>query len=109
MADHASCVTEGEQFGVGCGVTCQLTFVVPSSDDTAATHNDSAHRDIIVFERSLRLVDCQLHRDDVNRLERCGSHGGGRGIRTLGRLPFTRFPSVPIRPLSHPSRVGRDQ
>ena len=29
--------------------------------------------------------------------------GGGGGIRTHGRLPFTRFPSVPIRPLSHPS------
>ena len=29
--------------------------------------------------------------------------GGGGGIRTHGRLPFTRFPSVPIRPLSHSS------
>ena len=33
-------------------------------------------------------------------------NGGGGGIRTHGRLPFTRFPSVPIRPLSHPSRVA---
>ena len=33
---------------------------------------------------------------------RCG--GGGSGIRTHGELPHTRFPSVPIRPLSHPSR-----
>ncbi len=32
------------------------------------------------------------------------SSGGGGGIRTHGRLPFTRFPSVPIRPLSHSSR-----
>ena len=29
---------------------------------------------------------------------------GGSGIRTHGELPHTRFPSVPIRPLSHPSR-----
>ena len=28
---------------------------------------------------------------------------GGSGIRTHGGLPHTRFPSVPIRPLSHPS------
>src|SRR5690242_3487477 len=33
--------------------------------------------------------------------------GGGSGIRTHGELPHTRFPSVPIRPLSHPSR-GHD-
>jgi hypothetical protein len=29
--------------------------------------------------------------------------GGGGGIRTHGRLPYTRFPSVPVRPLSHSS------
>ena len=35
----------------------------------------------------------------------CGqASGGGSGIRTHGGLPLTRFPSVPIRPLSHPSR-----
>ena len=38
----------------------------------------------------------------------CRSHpkrssGGGGGIRTHGSLRFTRFPSAPIRPLSHPS------
>ena len=31
---------------------------------------------------------------------------GGSGIRTHGGLPHTRFPSVPIRPLSHPSWGG---
>ena len=37
------------------------------------------------------------------------SNCGGSGIRTHGGLPHTRFPSVPIRPLSHPSwkRVDR--
>jgi hypothetical protein len=34
---------------------------------------------------------------------RPGLRGGGSGIRTHGGLPHTRFPSVPIRPLSHPS------
>ena len=33
--------------------------------------------------------------------------GGGSGIRTHGGLPHTRFPSVPIRPLSHPSRGSK--
>ena len=36
-----------------------------------------------------------------SRVLRCS--GGGSGIRTHGRLPFTRFPSVPVRPLSHSS------
>ena len=31
------------------------------------------------------------------------ARGGGGGIRTHGSLRFTRFPSAPIRPLSHPS------
>ena len=36
----------------------------------------------------------------------CFHRGGGGGIRTHGGLPLTRFPSVPIRPLSHPSNVS---
>ena len=35
--------------------------------------------------------------------------GGGSGIRTHGELPHTRFPSVPIRPLSHPSERVPDR
>ena len=31
--------------------------------------------------------------------------GGGRGIRTLGTLRYTRFPSVHVRPLRHPSAL----
>ena len=31
--------------------------------------------------------------------------GGEGGIRTHGEFPHTRFPSVPIRPLSHSSRL----
>ena len=31
-------------------------------------------------------------------------NGGAGGIRTLGRLPYTRFPSVHHRPLGHHSR-----
>ena len=34
-----------------------------------------------------------------------GANGGEGGIRTLGRLPYTRFPSVRIRPLCHLSEV----
>ena len=29
------------------------------------------------------------------------SNGGERGIRTLGTLPYTRFPGVLLRPLGH--------
>lgn len=33
-------------------------------------------------------------------------HRGRGGIRTHGSFHFTRFPSVPIRPLSHPSSTS---
>ena len=35
--------------------------------------------------------------------ESSGDGGGGSGIRTHEELPPTRFPVVPIQPLSHPS------
>ena len=51
------------------------------------------------------FVDDQwLSRNPSPVENRCA--GGGSGIRTHGGLPHTRFPSVPIRPLSHPSRNG---
>jgi hypothetical protein len=42
----------------------------------------------------------EIHRLEFDRRD----HGGGGGIRTHGGLHLTRFPSVPIRPLSHPSK-----
>ena len=38
---------------------------------------------------------------------RGGLNGGESGIRTHGRLPYTRFPSVRLKPLGHLSRVHR--
>ncbi len=37
-------------------------------------------------------------------LRKEGLNGGESGIRTHGRLPYTRFPSVRLRPLGHLSR-----
>ena len=61
-----------------------------------------ADRDVVVGERPPRLGDGALHRHLVAH----GVHRGGSGIRTHGGLPHTRFPSVPIRPLSHPSETA---
>src|SRR5258708_5047280 len=44
------------------------------------------------------------HPEGHRREESSERASGGGGIRTHGGLPHTRFPSVPIRPLSHPSR-----
>jgi hypothetical protein len=57
--------------------------------------------------RNSRLCDRRDHRTgsyvrQVCRLM-CIPRGGGGGIRTHGGFHLTRFPSVPIRPLSHPS------
>ena len=52
---------------------------------------------------SLRFRHRSRHLDES--MPTHGSGGGG-GIRTHGGLPLTRFPSVPIRPLSHPSWSG---
>ena len=48
-------------------------------------------------------------RDIFTPIEPAGTAGqsGGSGIRTHGEFPHTRFPSVPIRPLSHVSGAGR--
>ena len=61
------------------------------------------------FARSVSQPE-KLIQLDENRTFVCPNYlllylilGGGGGIRTHGRLPFTRFPSVPIRPLSHSS------
>ena len=41
----------------------------------------------------------------INKLS--GRYGGGAGIRTLGRSPFTGFQDQRFRPLSHPSGCWR--
>ena len=67
---------------------------------------DGTDRHLAVGARVARLVERAPHRVVVG--ERRGPHGGGGGIRTHGGLHLTRFPSVPIRPLSHPSKDDAD-
>ena len=62
---------------------------------------DGPDRDVAVRPSAA----CGLHQRERHRLL-VAVHGGGSGIRTHGGLPHTRFPSVPIRPLSHPSGTG---
>jgi hypothetical protein len=81
---------------VGDGVARQFAFVVAGGDHLAVVDDDGADRDVVVGERVACLVEGEAH---VLLVE----HGGGSGIRTHGSSHFTRFPSVPIRPLSHPS------
>ena len=128
VPEVGSGVTECEHLGVRHRVAGQLTFVVASGDDLAAVDHRCTDGDIVMVERGAGLVECPTHpplvlvghrrslppRPRVRHSGgscRCPSRsaglcepGGEGGIRTHGMLPFTRFPSVPIRPLSHPSR-----
>ncbi len=101
LADARSRVAQGEYLGVRGRITGEFTLVVSRGDDLAVADHDGSDRDIVVVEGASRLGDGEPHELLVlyPRL-----HGGEGGIRTHGRLPFTRFPSVPIRPLSHLSR-----
>ncbi len=109
---------------MGDRIVVELALVVTRRDDDTVAHDDRADRHVVVLQRSPSLcerdghrivVPHRRHRHDVIGLPVVASirgadvgdtHGGGSGIRTHGRFPFTRFPSVPVRPLSHPSRIG---
>ena len=71
-----------------------------AGDDLARreVHDDGTDRHVVVFERGPRLPEREFHPAVGVVIQ-----SGGSGIRTHGELPHTRFPSVPIRPLSHPS------
>ena len=62
------------------------------------SHYVYCYKKICYFFAISRFVFSNYHSLSIILFFLCG---GGTGIRTLGRLPFTRFPSVPIRPLSH--------
>src|SRR5574341_1696911 len=79
------------QIGATCGrpalrVLANLAVRVPSSRNARVSSRD---------------ISCMGAPPPWRR--RLVETGGGSGIRTHGGLPHTRFPSVPIRPLSHPS------
>ena len=81
------------------GVVGGFAFVMTGSNDDAVIDDYCANGNIAMFGRKTRLFKGNLHRFFM-----ADGHGGGGGIRTHGDLRLTRFPSVPIRPLSHPSR-----
>ena len=65
------------------------------------SHYVYCYKKICYFFAISRFVFSNYHSLSIILFFLCG---GGTGIRTLGRLPFTRFPSVPIRPLSHSTK-----
>ena len=71
------------------------------------TTTTRADRHVAVGRGGAGLLEGDAHGLGVGDLgHRATVPGGGSGIRTHGGLPHTRFPSVPIRPLSHPSRAS---
>ena len=95
-------VTQCQHFGVGRGILMVLTLVVPSRNDATLMQHDGTNRYVVVVQRVSRFLQRRAHRLDEFVAHLC--HGGRGGIRTHGGLHLTRFPSVPIRPLSHPSK-----
>ena len=110
-------VAQGEYLCVRCRIRLQFTFVVSSRNDTVLVNDNRSDRYVPVLETSTSFDESSVHRIDRalrnaaterppferTPLER--THGGRGGIRTHGGLHLTRFPSVPIRPLSHPSSI----
>ena len=86
------------------GIIRLLTLVAPLSNDSSVPQHDSANGHLAGIGSVTGKVKCDFHRVEFNRTD----HGGGGGIRTHGGLHLTRFPSVPIRPLSHPSKDDAD-
>ena len=86
-----------------------LALVVPAGHDLTGVDecDDRADGDVAVLVGCSRFVERDAHQllelHAVHARQRTSRLGGGSGIRTHGELPHTRFPSVPIRPLSHPS------
>ena len=82
---HAPAIDRGRQLVPGDAAELAMTWLEEHYDTT--TIRPPTGRERVVRARDGR--------------------SGGSGIRTHGGLPHTRFPSVPIRPLSHPSRGAR--
>ena len=68
-------------------------------DDVAIVNDYRANWNVAMLGSTASVFEGDLH-----GLLVADGHGGGGGIRTHGGLHLTRFPSVPIRPLSHPSK-----
>ena len=96
----AAAARERGDLGVSGWVLVAFTGVVRAGDDLAGreVHDDGTDRHVVVFQRGARL-----HQREFHPAVGVAIQSGGSGIRTHGGLPLTRFPSVPIRPLSHPS------
>ena len=109
LAEMGGCVRSASTSACATGSLAQLAFVVSRGDHRTVGGRRPRRRG----RRRGRARHGPRrarsgHRVDIGAIELIVGagrrHGGGSGIRTHGRLPFTRFPSVPIRPLSHPSR-----
>ena len=63
------------------------------------------HANLRYKKKRKNYVFAQKRNLKINKLS--GRYGGGAGIRTLGRSPFTGFQDQRFRPLSHPSGCWR--
>ena len=87
-----------------CGIVGVFTFIPSFCDDHTVPHDDCSDGNFTTIGSLTGKTECDVHRVEFDRTD----HGGGGGIRTHGGLHLTRFPSVPIRPLSHPSKDDAD-
>ena len=82
-----------------------------AASTVAVAHDDRTDGHVAVFEGGARLVERELHPRRVRAWAWSDTAADGSGFAMAEgvgfeptvRLPHTRFPSVPIRPLSHPS------
>ncbi len=86
------------------GIGCLFALVASLCDDLVTAKHDCPDGHLAGIGGLSGKRQRDVHRVTLKRSD----HGGGGGIRTHGGLHLTRFPSVPIRPLSHPSKDDAD-
>ena len=82
------------------GVIRLFALITTFRNHRPISQYDGTNRNLSDVGRLACESQGEIHRLEFDRRD----HGGGGGIRTHGGLHLTRFPSVPIRPLSHPSK-----
>ena len=110
VADLLGRVAQRQYLGVRCGspVSSRSLWRAASTSPSRTTTAPTGTSPCSSAARASSSATCIHAACSVGGVDAVGRlvgvrHGGGSGIRTHGEFPHTRFPSVPIRPLSHPS------
>ena len=96
-------ITKRENFRMSSGVVAGFALVMTTRNDLTISQHHRTNWNIAIGSGKFCFLKRNSHGVFVSHGHNLHSSGGRGGIRTHGSFHFTRFPSVPIRPLSHSS------